>query len=68
MGKVDCLSNKVEPYAALFWALGIVLANTWPCPPAWHYSTDAQAAWPYKDMFGSILKEDKLTPPPPFPI
>ena len=32
MGKVDRLYNRVEPFAALFWALGIVLANParWP--------------------------------------
>ena len=28
MGKVDRLLNRVEPFAALFWALGNVLANT----------------------------------------
>ena len=29
MGKVDRLRNRVEPFAALFWSLGIVLlANT----------------------------------------
>ena len=32
MGKVDRLRTKVEPFAALFWALGIVLANTRRCP------------------------------------
>ena len=26
--KVDRLCNRVEPFAALFWDLGIVLANT----------------------------------------
>ena len=28
MGKVDHLCNRVEPFAALFWALGIVRTNT----------------------------------------
>ena len=28
MGKVDRLRNRVEPFAALFWALGIVLYST----------------------------------------
>ena len=28
MGEMDLLHNRVEPLAALFWALGIVLANT----------------------------------------
>ena len=27
MGKMDRLRNKVEPFAALFWALGIVLSH-----------------------------------------
>ena len=38
MGKVDRLRIRVEPCAALFWALGIVrvLATPWPSPPAWH--------------------------------
>ena len=39
MGVVDRLRNKVEPFAALFWALGIVLANNRPCPPSRHHST-----------------------------
>ena len=39
MGKVDRLRNWCEPFAALFWAVGIVLANTWPCTPAQHHST-----------------------------
>ena len=33
MGKVDRLRNRFEPFAALFLALGIVLANGGPCPP-----------------------------------
>ena len=37
----------VEPFAALLWALGIVLTNTSPCPPAWHHSTAVQSAFPY---------------------
>ena len=45
-------------------ALGIVFANTWPCPPARHHSTAAvHIACPYMGMVGSILNED----PPPFP-
>ena len=60
MGKVAHLRNQVEPFVALFWAFGMVLANTWPCPPAWHGSTTEQSAWPYKDMLCSILNEDTL--------
>ena len=38
---------RVEPFAALFWALGILLANNWPArPPAWHCSTAVQSAFP----------------------
>ena len=29
MGKVDRFRNTVEPFAALFWALGIVLGHSW---------------------------------------
>ena len=58
-------SNRVDPFAALCWALGIVLANTWPCPLDRHNSTAEQAAWPYKVLLGLILNEDAL-PPPPF--
>ena len=45
MGKRD--RNRFDHFAALFRALGNVLANTWPCPPARHHSTAVQAAWPY---------------------
>ena len=35
MGKVCCLYLRVEPFAALFWALhSIVLTHTWPSPLA----------------------------------
>ena len=47
MGKVDILYNRVKSFAALFWTLGIVLANTWPCPPARHHSTAAHKALTY---------------------
>ena len=30
--------NRDEPFAAMLWALSIVLAYTWPCPPALHHS------------------------------
>ena len=33
MGKVDRLRNRVDPFGALFWALGIVLANTGQAAP-----------------------------------
>ena len=45
MGKVNCLRNRFEPLAALLWALGIVLDNTWPCPPDCHCSTAIHKAW-----------------------
>ena len=55
-------------FAALFWALGIVLTNTWPCPPARHHSTVVQSAFPHmlavrRWREGSPLTEDALPPP-----
>ena len=41
MGKVDCLRNKVEPFAALFWALGIVLA----VPASLHRRTQSMSLY-----------------------
>ena len=67
MGKVDRLCIRVEPFAALFWALGNVLANTKHCPPARHHSTAVHNAGPYMVIVGSILNKDE-PPPPPFPI
>ena len=66
MGKVDRLHNRVEPLAALFLALGIVLANS--PNPARRPSIPPP---PYTIMslyghIGSILNEDVLPPPPPF--
>ena len=63
MGKVDRLRIRVEPFAALFWALGIDLANTLPCPPARHRSTAVYNACPYMVIVGSILNKDALAPP-----
>ena len=70
MGKVDRLCHRVEPFAVLFWALGIVLANTWPCPPARHHSPAVQSAFPYMVILivrrwriCSTLTEDTLPPP-----
>ena len=59
MGKVDCLFDRVETIAALLWALGKVLANTLPCPPAArHHSTTVNKACPYMVIVGSILNKD----------
>ena len=63
MGKLDRLRNRVEPFAVLFWALGIVIANTWPCLLTRHHSTDVRKACPYMVIVGSILSEDALAPP-----
>ena len=58
MGKVDRLRNRVEPFAALFWAR--------------HHFTAVHKACPYMVIVGSILNEDALAPniqytaPPPF--
>ena len=43
MGKVDRLHNKVEPFAALFWALGIVYLAP---DPARRHSTAVHKACP----------------------
>ena len=41
MGRVDCLCNRVEPFAALFWALNnVCYLSTYVCPtPTLLYST-----------------------------
>ena len=59
MGKVYNLRNRVEPFAALFWALGTVLANIRHC-------TAVHKACSYMDIVGSILNEDAMSPPPLF--
>ena len=66
MAKVDRLRNRVEPFASLFWALGNVLANTYP--PARHPSTAVHKACPYMVIVGSILSKEALHPLPFFPI
>ena len=65
MGKVGRLRNRVEPFAALFLALGIVRMYKlyMPFPPARHKSTNIHKACPYMVIIGSILNED--APPPP---
>ena len=67
MGKVDRLRNRVDIFAVLFWALGIICTCqhlTLPAGPA-----SLHKAWPYMVIVGSILKEDALAlPPPPLPI
>ena len=54
---MDRLLNRVEPFAALFWFVHTVLANTRPCPPAWHHSTAVHKECPYMVIGGSILKK-----------
>ena len=64
MGKVDRLRNRIKPFAATFWALGIVFAITWPCPLAWHHSTTV-----HKSMFlygHSWFKSQRRRVCPPF--
>ena len=46
MGKSHRHNLQSNLFAALFWALGIVLATTWPSPPACHRWTAVQAACP----------------------
>ena len=65
MGKVDRLRNRLKPFAALFWALGIGLANTWPCPRQPGITPQPYTkACPYFVIDGSILNDDTLPPPP----
>ena len=62
MGKVDRLRNTVEPFAALFWALGIVCTCQHLTLPAGPASLNAvQKACPYMVIVGSILKVDAKT-------
>ena len=49
MGKLARLRNKVESFAVLFWAFGIVIANT-----------AVLKACPYMVMVGSNLTKDAL--------
>ena len=60
MGKVDRFCNSVEPFAALFWALGSVLANTWTVPASLHRCTRSMSLYGY--IVGAILSEDALPP------
>ena len=61
MGKVDHLRKRVEPFAVLYWALGIVLANTRPYPPS--HPTAVHKACPFMVIVGSILNKDAWAPP-----
>ena len=63
MLKVDRLHNKVEPFAALFWALGIVYLAP---DPARRHSTAVHKASPDMVIGVSILSEDALPALPPF--
>ena len=71
MGKVDRLRNRVIPFAALFWALDVVLDNTWPCPQARHHSTSVHKyilMWSCFLYSGGELVQfsTKTICPPPF--
>ena len=59
MGKVDRLRNRVEPFAALFWALGTVLAN-----PARRPGITPPPYTKHMVTVGSILNEEMC----PFPL
>ena len=70
MGNVAHLRNRVEPFAFLFWALGIVstvLAKhlTLTAGPASLRRCTVHKACLYMVIVGSILHEDEL-PHPPF--
>ena len=72
MGNVDCLRNKVEPFTALFWTLGIVLYLSTPDParrpgitlPPYTNHVMLPVRW---WRVGSILNQDALLPST-FPI
>ena len=58
MGKVDRLRNRVDIFAVLFWALGIICTCqhlTLPAGPA-----SLHKVCPYMVIVGSILKEDAV--------
>ena len=73
MGKADPLRNRVEPFAALLWALGIVHCTqystcqylTLPAGPASLHSRTQSMTLLYMVIVGSILSEDVLAPPLP---
>ena len=59
MGKVDRLQNTVfEPFAALFWALGNVLAT----------NTIKHMTLPAGLVIVGSIRNDDAPPPPPFSI
>ena len=64
MGKEACLHNKVEPLLRFFELSALYLPT--PDPACRAGITPllyvVQTAWPYKDILGSILKEDAFPP------
>ena len=69
MGKVDRLHKRVEPFAALFWALSAMYLRTSgpACGPGFTPPPYIHKACPYMVRVGSILNEDAPAPTP-FPI
>ena len=67
MGKMYRLRYRVEPFAALFWALGIALAITWPCPPAQRHSTQRTQSM---SLYGNswLNSQQRRVTPPSFPM
>ena len=66
MDQVDCLRNRVEPFAALFWSFGTVLDNNLPFPLVRHHSTAVHKAC---SLYGHSLlnsQRRRVAPPPPF--
>ena len=61
MGKVDCLCNRVEPFAALFWALNnVCYLSTYVCPtPTLLYSTHWLEIKPFEGIMGSEIINDQ---------
>ena len=60
------LCNRVEPFAALFWALGIVQlhANTGPGLLARHHGTAVHKAWTLYGHCWFNSQRRRIAPPP----
>ena len=64
MGKVDRLHNKVEPFGALFWVLGIVLYLRTPDPARRPGITPPPYRQHYHIKAGLVQKRRHVAPPP----
>ena len=66
MGKVDRLHNRLNSFAALLWALGLVLANTLPMPAG---PASLRRRTQSMSLYGqSWFNSQRRRSSPPFPI